>query len=316
MRLALCLFASILCISMLPPVSAEDDLPFDPEIAQLIDQVDSGEREERRSALDTLFGRKDDGVTNLVFSLLNETKKEEVIQDILRAIGKHKVAAGYEKAIKHLTHKKPGVRSFAAVCLERLENAEAKKDLLKRAGKEKDLLALKNALRALGIIGKNEADAGKTLIKRFSHKENIVAANAVLACGAFTEEGKVRSMVAARVGSLLSKTSDIRIRSACLCTIGAIGTKKELPELDKLKKSLRGNPNPLARGAIAIADAAIDKIKTGSTDEIGSGAFSTVYKIASDDERDPARDGDPEKEVPAWLGGDNRKGGGWRGKGR
>ncbi len=281
------------------------------EIDELVEKIEKGEQDERRSAIDTLFGRKDERITGIVLELLTEKKqKEEIVQDILRGIGLAKVEAGYEPAIEMLKHKKPGVRSFAAVCLERLEKEEAKKDLLKALGKQRDKLALKNMMRAVGVVASNQADVGKALIKRFSHKESIVAANAVLSCRTFTEEGRVRSMVANKIGALLCKTSDVRVRSACIYGLGLVGTKKELPELEKLKKSLRGSMNPLAMGAIEAARTAEEMIRSGSTDEVSGGVFARLFDLASDDDRDPARDGDPEKPVPAWLSGD------WRGGGR
>ena len=108
------------------------------EIDELVEQIEKGSRDERRAAIDSLLGRKDERINGIVLDLLKEKKqKEEIIQDILRGIGLNKVEAGYEPALEMIAHKKPLVRSFAAVCLERLEKGEAKKDLLKRIGKER-----------------------------------------------------------------------------------------------------------------------------------------------------------------------------------
>ena len=53
---------------------------------------------------------------------------------------------------------------------------------------------------------------------------------------------------------------------------------------------------------------------TGGTDELSGAGTDRIFDLASDDERDPARDGDPEREQPPWMG-DPRRGGG-RGGGR
>jgi HEAT repeat protein len=293
-----------------PPVDFE-------EIDRLLVQVEEGDRPERREALDALLGRGDERIAGMVLDLLAETadKEDEKIEDILRAIGKHGVKAGYGPALERLSHREGGVRSYAAVCLERLENAEAKKELLKRAGKERDALALKNAMRALGKLCPNEKDVARALLKRFRHKESVVAANAILSCGEFTEEGRVRSMVAAEVGAMLNKTSDIRVRSACLWAISAVGTEKEIPVLEKFRKNYTNTRTPMAQIGVEMARLAEERIRAGEDDELSGPAFDRLFATASDDERDPARDGDPTKPPPPWMDGNNR-GGGWRGRGR
>jgi hypothetical protein len=98
-----------------------------------------------------------------------------------------------------------------------------------------------------------------------------------------------------------------------------MGTTKEIPDLEKYVDGFRGSQNPFVQPAIRAANLAIERIRTDTLDEPDGGAFDRFFRLASDDERDAARDGDPDKPVPAWLDHDPRKppkrnghGGKWR----
>lgn len=252
------------------------------ELARLANAAD---KEARAAALGNLLATGKDSVHGALLETLSTTKNVALKGEILRALAEAQAPGVRAAAEKLLGDADPLARSFAAVALEQLGEAESIPVLVKRARAEDDTLARKNVVRALGVCGGASGDKGaaKALLDAATgDKQKVVCKHAALALRAYAGEGAAVVRKKLEQAALAAKDPDVR--HGLVYALAYVGDQKTtIPALEKIlamehDESGRG----LVRGAIA-------RIK-GVSAEGGEDRFAESAKwLFSEDREDPAR---------------------------
>lgn len=240
--------------------------------------------EGRRAALANLLGTEKIAARQAVIGLLPRTKPE-VKCDILRALGEAQVVEALEAIYERLTKDKDEVvRSFAAVAIEHLGQAESIPVLIKRAKKEKNTRARKNIYRALGVCGGGAKDkeAAKALLKAIrADKQEVVRKGAALGCVSFRGD-EASKLVVSKLESYVVKIKTDGVRGAVIYALAYIGNQDTtLPLFEKIRDDYKKSKN---RWRLAFIRSAIQILK-GEGGDFGRSTFW----LFRDDREDPAR---------------------------
>jgi hypothetical protein len=170
--------------------------------------------EGRRAALANLMATEKLAARSALVEMLPNAKPE-VKCDILRALGEAQATEALEAIYERLAKDKDEtVRSFAAVAVEAMGQAESIPVLIKRAKKERDTRARKNVYRALGVCGggAKDKDAAKALLKAINaDKQEVVRKAAAFACANYRGEEASRLVLKKLGGEPLHLFNDMRI---------------------------------------------------------------------------------------------------------
>lgn len=260
---------------------SEDDRS---ELTRLSNAAD---KETRAAALGNLLATGKNAANDALLQLVATAKDPTLKGEIIRALAAAQAAGVRPVAEKLLTDADPGVRSFAAVALEDLGDAESVAVLVKRARAEDDTLARKNMYRALGACGGASGDkaAAKALLDAATgDKQKLVCRHAALALRAYAGDGA--AVVRKKVEHAASTVKDPEVRRAFVYVLAYVGEKKStIPVLEKILADEREDwGRAFVRAAIARLDGPAPE---GGEDKFGDGA----KWLFAEDRQDPARSG-------------------------
>ena len=249
-------------------VTPDKDAPLDDKDRAELERVATADKEARRAALGNLLATEKSAVYAALVERLENSKREDVRCDICRALGRARILDARPYIEACLSDTSELVRSFAAVGLEELGQAESVPALIKRARTEKDTQARKNMYRALGACGGPVADtdAARLLLKAVrDDKQSSNRKHAALALQDYrTDDGKKLALRKLERAAL--STKDRIVRGGIVYTLAHIGdVKTTMPVfrkiLDKLHepmsqtflrlamRQLRGEPTEFGRSA-------------------------------------------------------------------
>ncbi|MGQ0614413.1 MAG: HEAT repeat domain-containing protein [Planctomycetaceae bacterium] len=248
------------------------------ELAEL-QRARTAEKEGRRAAIGNLLDTGKKAAVAALVEMLADAN-EALACDLLRAFGRARIVAArtyLEDALKNRSEK---MRSFAAVALEELAQAESIPVLMARVKVEKDTFARKNAYRALGACGGGAADkkAAEVLLKGLQDKNAVVGKHAALALRSYG--GPATELVLKPLEKFVLQEKNPDLRAAITYTLAHIGNKETtLPVIQKL---LGEANNDLAK---AFYRSAIDVLKRE-----GGDFGRSAWWLFREDRDDPARE--------------------------
>jgi len=265
-----------------PVTPSPADAPLDEKDRSELARVETADQEGRRAAIGNLLATEKLAAQAALVALAKETKTVAVRCDIWRGLGRARVLSARVESEEGLKDKDELVRSFAAVALEDLGQAESVEPLLKRAKVERDTTARKNMLRALGACGGPHADkeAAKYLLKALaSDKQNALKKHAALALRPYGTTPEATALVLKKLEQEAGKSKDRWVRAGVVYTLAFIGnTDTTLPVFEKLLKEMNED-----YGRNYMREA-INVLKKQATD-FGRAAWF----LFAEDREDPAR---------------------------
>ena len=212
------------------------DAPLDPKEEAELGRVQQGDADARRAAIGNLLATDKRAARVALVDLLSAAKRVPVRCDILRGLGRARVTETREAIEGCLKDRDALVRSYAAVALEELAQAESVPALVKRAKAERDTAARRNVYRALGACGGGAADkdAAKQLLRGLAgDRQNQVRKHCALALRSY--EGPGAKLVLKKLEQTALKMKDRTVRGAIVYALAFIGnTKTTLPVLQQL----------------------------------------------------------------------------------
>jgi len=259
----------------------------DADRSELARLASASDKETRTAALGNLLATGKTAANEALLGIVGTTKDPTLKGEIIRALASAQATGVRPVAEKLLSDADPGVRSFAAVALEDLGDAESVPVLAKRARAEDDTLARKNMYRALGACGGASGDktAAKALLDAaLGDKQKLVCRHAALALRAY--EGEGAASVRKKVEHAAASTKDPDVRRALVYALAYVGERKTTVAI--LQKILADEREEWVR---AFVRGAIAKLE-GPAPEGGEDKFGDAAAwLFSEDRQDPARSG-------------------------
>ncbi|MEE8106524.1 MAG: HEAT repeat domain-containing protein [Planctomycetota bacterium] len=258
------------------PIGA--DAPLTPREEAEVERVKTADRAARRAALGNLLSTEKIAAHEALLAVADGAK-DEVLCDIMRAFGLAQVVKAREFIESHATDKNAVVRSFAYVALEELKLPESIELLMKRAKKDRNTTARKNAYRALGecAAATPHKKAAKALLGGLKDKQKSVAKHAALSMR--HHRGESGKLVLTKLEKALGREKTPEIRGGLIYTLAHIGNRETtLPMMEKILEGL--NIDYQKR----FVRTAIKKLESKGGDFGRSAWF-----LFSEDREDPAR---------------------------
>jgi hypothetical protein len=264
-----------------PPGTPPAEAPLTAADEAELTRAEGKDGDGRRAALGNLLATEKAAARRAIVELLSRTGSADVKCDVLRALGHAQVLDARLAIEEHLEHKDPLVRSFAAVALERLGQVESVEALVKRSKVEREQVARKNAVRALGACGGPAANetAAEALLKIVNgDKQMMIRKHAALSLRAYSGE-KARALVGPKLEKAAPKAKDRGVRGAIVYTLAYVGNKETAePVLQKiLEETHDDNAKTFVREAL--------RILRGEGGEFSRAAWFLFWE----DREDPAR---------------------------
>ena len=254
-----------------------DLTPLDDKDKAVLATIRDGGEDARRAALPALLATGKLAAHTALTKLLSAAKDTTFKCDLLRALGRARVAAARQGAEAKLADKDATVRSFAAVCLEDMGFKDSIPVLLKRLKAERDTATCKNLCRALGACGGPNSDkaAAKGLLAIVGkHRQKLVQKHAALALARYAGAGA--KLVRKRLETAATRAKDPTIRSAIVYALAHVGDKGTVRTLEKVLEDVR---EKYSQNFVRLAIAAL---QGGKVDVGGDWLFW-------EDHNDPAR---------------------------
>ena len=166
-------------------------------IQEILALVSGGSDEKRKEALIALVTNDREGDCLKPLAALLPTLETEPQQlDVIRTLGRDKIAFAAPAVEAFLSHKSEVLRGNAAVTLEYIGSPESVQPLSKRLGREKVESIHNNLARALGRCGAADAKVRSTLIKRASPgKTPLKGMGAIIGLSHFKKDAKAARAV-------------------------------------------------------------------------------------------------------------------------
>jgi len=254
------------------------DAPLTPREEAELERVKTADRTGRRAALANLLSTEKIAAHQALLFIAEDTS-DEILCDIMRAFGRAQIVKAREFIEAQIKNKNELVRSFAYVALEELKLVESIEILMKRAKKERNAIARKNAYRALGecASGTPHKKAAKVLLGGLKDKQKSVAKHAALSMR--HHMGESGKLVLRKLEKALDREKTPGIRGGLIYTLAHIGNRETtLPIMEKILEGL--NIDYQKR----FVRTAIKKLE-GKGGDFGRSAWF----LFSEDREDPAR---------------------------
>ena len=266
-------------------IPLEEDGPQDGKNAPLtarelaeVERVKTGSREARKAALANLLATEKTAAI-VAIAQIDTKSDEDLLCDIIAAFGRTRTLEARPFLEEQTSSRSKKVRSFSYVALERLGQEISIDLLIKRAKKEKDATARKNAYRALGACAGAAAHkkGAKAMLNGLKDKQKMVAKHAALGMRAFRSE-EAKKLVVRPLEKALKRTKGRDVRGGLMYTLAYIGNKETT--LPIFREILKETNDEWAKSFVLQA---IGVVK-------GEGSFGRAARFVFwEDRGDPAR---------------------------